>query len=93
MPGALAVLEATDPFTEDTARVSVRVLDELTRPTQPHGRLSDVATMVTADFDGDGVQDVAVGQRESDLNRPLGRRGVHLQGQLLGPAHSSPRGC
>jgi hypothetical protein len=73
-PGAsgLAVLEAVDPFTRDTARVSVRVLSELTRPVQPHGRLSDVATIVTADFDGDGVQDVAVGQRESDLNRPLG---------------------
>jgi hypothetical protein len=73
-PGArgLVVLEATDPFTKDTARVSVRVLDELTRPTQPHGRISDVATIVAADFDGDGVQDVAVGQRESDLNRPLG---------------------
>ncbi|HLL02016.1 MAG TPA: VCBS repeat-containing protein [Myxococcaceae bacterium] len=66
------VLEAADPFTGDKARVSVRVLDELTRPIQPHGRLSDVATVVTADFDGDGLQDVAVGQRESDLNRPLG---------------------
>jgi hypothetical protein len=68
----LTVLEALDPFTKDKARVSVRVLDELTRPLQPHGRLSDVATLVTADFDGDGMQDVAVGQRESDLNRPLG---------------------
>jgi hypothetical protein len=68
----LAVLEAADLFTKDTARVSVRVLDELRRPTQPHGRISDVATVVSADFDGDGLQDVAVGQRESDLNRPLG---------------------
>jgi hypothetical protein len=68
----VVVLEAADPFTKDKARVSVRVLDELTRPMQAHGRLSDVATLVTADFDGDGVQDVAVGQRESDLNRPLG---------------------
>ncbi len=68
----VAVLEAADPFTKDKARISVRVLDELTRPMQPHGRLSDLATIVTADFDGDGVQDVAVGQRESDLNRPLG---------------------
>jgi hypothetical protein len=67
----LVVLEAADPFTGDKARVSVRVLDELTRPTQPHGRLLDLATLVTADFDGDGLQDVAVGQRESDLNRPL----------------------
>jgi hypothetical protein len=68
----VVVLEAADPFTGDKARVSVRVLDELTRPVQPHGRLTDVATVITADFDGDGVQDVAVGQRESDLNRPLG---------------------
>jgi hypothetical protein len=73
-PGArgLAVLEAADPFTRDKAQVSVRVLDELKRPTQPHGRLTDVASVITADFDGDGVQDVAVGQRESDLHRPLG---------------------
>ncbi|HEX8703451.1 MAG TPA: VCBS repeat-containing protein, partial [Myxococcaceae bacterium] len=66
------VLEAADPFTGDKARISVRVLDELTRPVQPHGRLSDLSHIVTADFDGDGVQDVAVGQRESDLNQPEG---------------------
>jgi hypothetical protein len=73
-PGAkgLVVLEAADPFTLDKAQVSIRVLDELTRPLQPHGRLTDLATVVTADFDGDGFQDVAVGQRESDLTRPLG---------------------
>ncbi|MFP2934584.1 FG-GAP repeat domain-containing protein, partial [Pyxidicoccus sp. 3LG] len=73
-PGAtgLTVLTATDPFTKQTAQVSVRVLDELTRPGQAHGRLSDSATMVTADFDGDGTQDLAVGQRESDLGRPNG---------------------
>ncbi|MBN1207293.1 MAG: VCBS repeat-containing protein [Myxococcaceae bacterium] len=73
-PGAkgLAVLEAADPFTGDKAQVSVRVLDELTRPTQPHGHITDVATVITADFDGDGLQDVAVGRRESDLYRPLG---------------------
>ncbi|WAM27517.1 FG-GAP-like repeat-containing protein [Myxococcus sp. NMCA1] len=73
-PGAIgvAVLNAADPFTGDTARVSVRVLDELTRPGLPHGRLSDVATLVTADFDGDGHLDLAVGQRESDLDQPSG---------------------
>ncbi|WP_426757086.1 FG-GAP-like repeat-containing protein [Myxococcus sp. Y35] len=73
-PGAtgVAVLSAADPFTGDTARVSVRVLDELMRPGLAHGRLTDVATMVTADFDGDGHPDLAVGQRESDLNQPSG---------------------
>ncbi|WP_164008190.1 FG-GAP-like repeat-containing protein [Pyxidicoccus trucidator] len=65
-------LTATDPFTKQTAQVKVRVLDELTRPGQAHGRLTDVASMVTADFDGDGIQDLAVGQRESDLGRPAG---------------------
>lgn len=73
-PGATGVaeLDARDVYTGDTARVTVRVLDELTRATQPHGRLTDVANVVTADFDGDGVLDVAVGQRESDLTKPQG---------------------
>ncbi|NOJ92726.1 VCBS repeat-containing protein [Corallococcus coralloides] len=66
------VLEAKDTFTGDVAPVSVRVLDELTRPLLAHGKLSDVATLVTADFDGDGIQDLAVGQRESELARPTG---------------------
>ncbi|WP_223642270.1 VCBS repeat-containing protein [Corallococcus sp. EGB] len=66
------VLEAKDAFTGDTAPVMVRVLDELTRPLLPHGKLSDAATLVTADFDGDGIQDLAVGQRESELSRPTG---------------------
>ncbi|MCP3135728.1 VCBS repeat-containing protein [Pyxidicoccus xibeiensis] len=68
----VTVLTATDPFIKQTAQVSVRVLAELTRPGQAHGRLTDAATMVTADFDGDGTQDLAVGQRESDLGRPNG---------------------
>ncbi|MBZ4332113.1 VCBS repeat-containing protein [Corallococcus sp. AS-1-12] len=66
------VLEAKDAFTGDVAPVSVRVLDELTRPLLAHGKLSDVATLVTADLDGDGIQDLAVGQRESELSRPTG---------------------
>jgi hypothetical protein len=78
------VLEAADPFTGDKARVSVRVLDELTRPIQPHGRLTDLANIVTADFDGDGVQDVAVGQRESDLNRPQGGAVFIFKGSASG---------
>ncbi|MCE9672321.1 VCBS repeat-containing protein [Myxococcus stipitatus] len=68
----LALLEASDPFTGDKASVTVVVLDELTRPGLAHGRLTDAATLVTADFDGDGVQDLAVGQRESDMGRPTG---------------------
>ncbi|RYZ36874.1 MAG: VCBS repeat-containing protein [Myxococcaceae bacterium] len=68
----LITLEAKDRFTGDVAPVAVRVLDELSRPLLAHGRLTDVATMVTADFDGDGIQDLAVGQRESELSRPTG---------------------
>jgi hypothetical protein len=85
-PGArgVAVLEARDAFTGDTARVSVRVLEELTRPVQPHGRNTDSAHVVTADFDGDGVQDVAVGQRESDLTRPLGGAVFIFKGSASG---------
>ncbi|MFY2564374.1 VCBS repeat-containing protein [Corallococcus terminator] len=67
-----AVLEAADPFTGDKASVTVVVLDELTRPGLAHGRLTDAATLVTADFDGDGTLDLAVGQRESDMGRPTG---------------------
>ncbi|WP_224243097.1 FG-GAP-like repeat-containing protein [Hyalangium gracile] len=80
----VTVLEATDRFTKDTARISIRVLDELKRPSLPHGRLTDVATVVAADFDGDGLQDVAVGQRESDLNRPLGGAVFIFQGTSSG---------
>jgi len=65
-------LEATDTFTLEKATLLVRVLDELTRPSPAHGRLSDTATLVSADFDGDGIADLAVGFAESDLNRPQG---------------------
>ncbi|MBX7101543.1 MAG: VCBS repeat-containing protein [Myxococcaceae bacterium] len=70
--GGVAVLEGKDRFTGETATVRVKVLEELTRPTRPHGRLSDVASIVTGDFDGDGVADVALGVPESDLGRPQG---------------------
>ncbi|QRK12640.1 FG-GAP repeat protein [Archangium violaceum] len=66
------VLKASDPFTNQTATVSVRVLTELKRETIAHGQITDTAGMVTADFDGDGVPDVAVGRPESDLTRPQG---------------------
>ncbi|MFP2899557.1 FG-GAP-like repeat-containing protein [Corallococcus sp. 4LFB] len=78
------VLEAKDAFTPDVATVSVRVLDELTRPLLAHGRLSDVATLVTADFDGDGIQDLAVGQRESELSRPTGGAVFVYKGSAAG---------
>ncbi|WNG44123.1 VCBS repeat-containing protein [Archangium minus] len=75
-PGATVtgatVLQASDPFTNQTATVSVRVLTELSRETIAHGQITDTAGMVTADFDGDGVPDVAVGRPESDLTRPQG---------------------
>ncbi|MDC0710338.1 FG-GAP-like repeat-containing protein [Stigmatella sp. ncwal1] len=73
-PGARepVLLEAVDPFTGDKVQATVRVMEELTRPSQPHGRLTDVAALVSADFDGDGFEDVAVGRRESDLGRPSG---------------------
>ncbi|XXF79082.1 FG-GAP-like repeat-containing protein [Myxococcaceae bacterium GXIMD 01537] len=80
----VAELEAKDDFTGDTARVSVRVLDELKRPVQAHGRVTDVANVVTADFDGDGIPDVAVGQRESDLARPQGGAVFIFKGSATG---------
>jgi hypothetical protein len=67
-----AVLQALDPFTGQTAEVRVEVMDELTRTGRPHGRLSDIANLATGDFDGDGLQDVALGVPESDLGRPSG---------------------
>lgn len=71
--GADAVLEVRDDFIDAGAQVKVRLLTELTRPELvAQGRRSDVATMVTADFDGDGIEDVALGVPESDLNRPQG---------------------
>ncbi len=69
--GTLA-LEATDAFTGERATAAVRVLDELTRPTRAHGRLTDFGSAVAADFDGDGLEDVALGIPESDLQRPQG---------------------
>jgi hypothetical protein len=81
-----ATLEARDAFTQETATASIRILTELTRPTRAQGRRSDVGTMVVGDFDGDGLKDVALGVPESDLARPQGRRRLHLQGLIVGPA-------
>ena len=77
-------VEAQDVFTRRTTLLRVRVLTELTRPTVPHGRLSDVASMVSDDFDGDGVADLAVGFAESDLNRPQGGAVFVFKGSQAG---------
>jgi hypothetical protein len=66
------VLEASDQFTQERTRIGVQILEELTHPSKPHGRLTDAANLVTGDFDGDGVTDVALGVPESDLGRPTG---------------------
>jgi hypothetical protein len=77
-------VEAQDAFTRRTTLLRVRVLTELTRPSVPHGRLSDVASMVSDDFDGDGVADLAVGFAESDLNRPQGGAVFVFKGSQAG---------
>ncbi len=82
--GALT-LEARDPFTGERATLSVRVLDELVRPTRAHGRLTDFGASVTGDFDGDGAQDLALGVPESDLGRPQGGAVFIFKGTPEGP--------
>ncbi len=67
-----AVLEGKDLFTNEVTTVGVGVMEELGRTSKPHGRLTDAAAIVTGDFDGDGIADVAVGVPESDLGRPSG---------------------
>ncbi|HZN95963.1 MAG TPA: VCBS repeat-containing protein, partial [Myxococcales bacterium] len=75
LPGAasgVTQLTATDPFLNRSSSMRVRVLDELTRPSTPHGRLTDFATVVAGDFDGDGADEIAVGVQESDLTASQG---------------------
>lgn len=84
----VALLEGTDQFTLETTQVAVRVLDELQRKGRPHGRLSDVASLVTGDFDGDGVPDVALGVPESDLARPQGGAVFIFKGTPQGLPHA-----
>jgi hypothetical protein len=79
-----AELLGTDPFTRETTTVFVRVAKELTRDAQAHGQLTDLASVVTADFDGDGVLDVAVGRPESDLARPKGGAVFIFKGSAAG---------
>lgn len=78
------VLEAEDAFTGLKTSATVRVLDELTRTSKPHGRLTDFATTATGDFDGDGVADLAVGYPESDLSRPSGGAVLLFKGSAAG---------
>ncbi len=68
----VAEVELKDRFTGEVAKIKIRPLSELQRPATAYGRLSDVAAMVTGDFDGDKVPDVAVGMPESDLGKPQG---------------------
>lgn len=78
-------LEAKDELLNLYARIKVRVLSELTRPgLVAQGRRSDVATLVTGDFDGDGIEDVALGVPESDLNRPQGGAVFIFKGSASG---------
>lgn len=79
-----AVLEAKDVFTAQTARMTVYPLGELTRSTVPHGRLTDLSSVASADFDGDGIADLAVGFPESDLGRPLGGAVFVFKGDAAG---------
>ena len=68
----LALIEAEDPFTRERARIVVQILEELGGSDKPHGRLTDQASLATGDFDGDGIEDVALGVPESDVAKPGG---------------------
>lgn len=83
--GETTVLEGTDRFTAETTQVKVRVLTELTRPgNRAQGRRTDVASIATGDFDGDGLEDLALGVPESDLSRPQGGAVFIFKGTALG---------
>ena len=84
-PGATTELSAYDDLLDAGATVKVRVLTELTRPgLRAQGRRSDVATLVSGDFDGDGIDDVALGVPESDLSRPQGGAVFIFKGSATG---------
>lgn len=71
--GGVTALEGTDHFTGEKTTLVARSLTELTRPDlRAQGRRSDTAALVSADFDGDGIADVALGVPENDLKRPQG---------------------
>jgi hypothetical protein len=79
-----ALLEGEDLYTGEQTQISVRVLEELARGGRPHGRISDLASVVTGDFDGDGFADVAVGIAESDLAFPQGGAVFIYKGSAAG---------
>lgn len=71
--GQSAVLTAWDTVLDAGAELKVRVLTELLRTDlTPQGHRSDLGTLLTADFDGDGLDDVALAVPESDLGRSQG---------------------
>ncbi len=83
--GGDAVLKVTDRFLDAGALVKVRVLNELVRnDLLPQGGFSDFATLVTGDFDGDGVQDLALGRPESHLAQPQGGAVFIFKGSTSG---------
>jgi hypothetical protein len=79
-----AVLQARDVFTNETASSSIRILTELTRTARAQGRRADVGNLVTGDFDGDGLTDIALGVPESDLSRPQGGAVFLFKGAATG---------
>lgn len=83
--GTTTELNAHDELLNLDTTVKVRVLTELTRPgLRAQGRRSDVATLVTGDFDGDGIDDVALGVPENDLARPQGGAVFIFKGSASG---------
>jgi hypothetical protein len=83
--GSTVELEVKDVLLDVVQSVKLRVLTELTRPgLVAQGRRSDVATLVTGDFDGDGIEDVALGVPESDLTRPQGGAVFIFKGSAAG---------
>jgi hypothetical protein len=79
-----AVLQARDVFTGEMATGSIRLLTELTRPNRAQGRRTDVGNIVTGDFDGDGLTDIALGVPESDMSRPQGGAVFIFKGAATG---------
>lgn len=85
--GGTAELTARDELLGVTTTVRVRTLTELTRPgLVAQGRRTDQGTLLVADFDGDGVEDVALGVPESDLGRPQGGAVFIFKGSMAGLA-------